>query len=392
MDKAESNFKTFLQSCNIIADTGIDPDIATFFHLQQIKFDFLPDKQKNIGSLLDYICSKYGLKQKLILLVTVPRLIALLDTKSNIKKVKALVDSKRLKIIINDIRAEVCAEEDLRRHCFGVKKPHLPTLIKEFDIDFLSESVVDNKFQNYYPRVNWITYAHPAMLLGFHSMFADLIDPQADRQKTFFSLIHVKKSRPHRKTLLDELQSHGPLPDAVVRDTGNIQNTHLIPGMFTDIEQLYAKPFLDGITWKDPVPRYDLYNQTNFELVCETLGNDDNVFWPTEKITKPITMRHPFIVFGGQHFLKHLKTLGFQTFHEHINESYDNIADPRERTKAIADLVKSFDLPKAQKFFADTRQICDHNFNHMCLLHGRQTYDKSVVLKNYFIEMHNEQR
>jgi hypothetical protein len=40
----------------------------------------------------------------------------------------------------------------------------------------------------------------------------------------------------------------------------------------------------------------------------------------------------PFIVLSGQHFLKHLRSIGFKTFHPIIDESYDNIADIHERT------------------------------------------------------------
>jgi len=70
---------------------------------------------------------------------------------------------------------------------------------------------------------------------------------------------------------------------------------------------------------------------TWISVVAETL-DDNRLFFPTEKTGKALMSGKPFIVLSGQHFLKNLRSIGFKTFHPIIDESYDNIADVRERT------------------------------------------------------------
>jgi hypothetical protein len=74
----------------------------------------------------------------------------------------------------------------------------------------------------------------------------------------------------------------------------------------------------------------DIYNQTFYTAVAETVcTNQYSQF--TEKTAKPIVAGRPFVVFSGQHFLRNLRSLGFQTFGSVIDESYDTIQDQSER-------------------------------------------------------------
>ena len=49
---------------------------------------------------------------------------------------------------------------------------------------------------------------------------------------------------------------------------------------------------------------------------------------------------NPFIVLGGRGTLKHLKKLGFQTFPELFDESYDSIINHTDRLLAVVDSVE----------------------------------------------------
>ena len=44
----------------------------------------------------------------------------------------------------------------------------------------------------------------------------------------------------------------------------------------------------------------------------------------TEKIFKPMMLEKPFVVNGTKGYLKELKRLGFKTFSDVIDESYDD--------------------------------------------------------------------
>jgi hypothetical protein len=64
------------------------------------------------------------------------------------------------------------------------------------------------------------------------------------------------------------------------------------------------------------------YDQIFLDLVTETyvMGN---TFFPTEKTTRPIVAKTPFIVMGPKNYLNNLRAMGFKTFHRWWDESYD---------------------------------------------------------------------
>jgi len=65
----------------------------------------------------------------------------------------------------------------------------------------------------------------------------------------------------------------------------------------------------------------------------------DNPCKVTEKIYKAISF-HPFIIIGGCGILKYIRSLGFKTFPEMFDESYDDIEDNYERIDFIYKEVK----------------------------------------------------
>ena len=54
----------------------------------------------------------------------------------------------------------------------------------------------------------------------------------------------------------------------------------------------------------------------------------------TEKLVKPLASCNPFILFGNAHVLAALRRMGFETFGDVFDESYDSIADPVARFDA----------------------------------------------------------
>lgn len=75
------------------------------------------------------------------------------------------------------------------------------------------------------------------------------------------------------------------------------------------------------------------YPEFCIELVVETccLGE---TFFPTEKTIRPLLGQRPVIVFGPRHFLKNLQRLGFQTYAQCWDESYDEF-ESADRWRAM---------------------------------------------------------
>jgi len=81
------------------------------------------------------------------------------------------------------------------------------------------------------------------------------------------------------------------------------------------------------------------YQATKMEVVLETLF-DDHRWHLTEKILRPIACGHPFILVSTPGSLRYLRSYGFKTFDDVIDESYDNIVDPLARLKAVVEVMK----------------------------------------------------
>jgi hypothetical protein len=81
-----------------------------------------------------------------------------------------------------------------------------------------------------------------------------------------------------------------------------------------------------------------IYNQTAYSIVAETHADNRYSFF-TEKTFRPMLARRLFVVFSGWQYLKNLRKLGFQTFDNVIDESYDQIYNDEERWAAAFEQV-----------------------------------------------------
>jgi len=104
----------------------------------------------------------------------------------------------------------------------------------------------------------------------------------------------------------------------------------------------------------------------------------------SEKTFKPISMLHPFIIMGQPGILKHLRSMGFKTFHGWWDESYDDIIDPNERFKALLELYKTLS-GYSHKTLADMMyemsDILQHNFNLYKSLKDNENYFNGFINK-----------
>jgi hypothetical protein len=107
----------------------------------------------------------------------------------------------------------------------------------------------------------------------------------------------------------------------------------------------------------------DFYSNYPINLVTETLFFTDSVF-ASEKIWKPMLMGQIFIVMAAPNFLNTLRILGFKTFHPFINEEYDEIIDPLERSEEIVKTMVRINRLTEEDFarlLDNCRPIIEHN-------------------------------
>ena len=169
-----------------------------------------------------------------------------------------------------------------------------------------------------------------------------------------------KAIRDHRLKLYNRLQESDLLDNSIYTFWS-----------FDNPIRLDKKYELPGIDPKD-YPRFgkdqDItelpYIDTVCSIVSETNDNDYEVFM-TEKIWKPIMAQHVFVVHGNYLYLQKLKEMGFKTFNNYFDESYDLEQDPNKRIDKIVSLCADLKQKNWQDIYLQTKALRQHNYDTM---------------------------
>ena len=197
--------------------------------------------------------------------------------------------------------------------------------------------------------------------------------PYDKKQKYFDALLGSPK--PHRNVIRDSVVEHNLLDKVVMTYGGQWDN-----------KTFYAKDYFifePGTELIDPLigtcdwVRYqghqchlsqimpiDVYNKTAYSIVAET-DADNTLSFFSEKTAKPLIARRAFVAFTGYKFLSNLRELGFQTFGDVIDESYDDIFSSRDRYAAAFDQVKRLCLLDQSQVLEKLKPVLEHNHHHI---------------------------
>jgi hypothetical protein len=136
-------------------------------------------------------------------------------------------------------------------------------------------------------------------------------------------------------------------------------------------------PSVDQMTVRDQFATPDSYADTNrsllnyydrfaIEIVCETYTMG-TTFFPTEKTVRPIMACKPILVYGPQYFLARLRTMGFKTYYNLWDESYD-FYQGTKRWHMIQQVMQSINektFDQQQQILAKAHEIALHNRQHL---------------------------
>jgi hypothetical protein len=106
-----------------------------------------------------------------------------------------------------------------------------------------------------------------------------------------------------------------------------------------------------------------IYNQTYYSIVAETTCYNEYSQY-TEKVAKPMLAGRPFVAFCGQHYLANLRDLGFQTFGDVIDESYDSVENLDQRMAAAWQQVEWLCAQDPQEVYRALDSVLTHNREH----------------------------
>ena len=119
-----------------------------------------------------------------------------------------------------------------------------------------------------------------------------------------------------------------------------------------------------GWRWDTLIPK--VVSKTYFNVVTETHNEivyDDYDLFITEKTCKAL-ITQPFIVIGNYGTLRHVKKLGFETYPELFDESYDLIENPKDRLEFILDEIErlcNMDKNELEKIYNSVIWKVEHN-------------------------------
>lgn len=200
------------------------------------------------------------------------------------------------------------------------------------------------------------------------------------------------RGRRHRQNLIDRL---GPLLDQAIWTNldaaiGPVKtldpkyefdfykdNTHVSSG--------YVKYELFNNDWGEIYLNPRPYLDTYFSLVTETVFDYPYTF-RTEKIWKPIAIGHPWIAVSNAGYYKDMRELGFRTFSNLIDESFDLIDDNVQRLERIALEVEWLCQQDLVKFAEESRNVCKYNQQLLAELSPKIRKEFPEQFQKYFNE------
>jgi len=151
----------------------------------------------------------------------------------------------------------------------------------------------------------------------------------------------------------------------------------IIPNEYNDFIQENINT--QGISWLEKIinnPLTECYQDIFVDCVSEShvLGR---TFFPTEKTTRPMWCKKPFVIFSSRDHLAYLRQIGFQTFYQFWDEDYDGYEgrDRLTRILKLIDWLGSQSIGTLKNMYQDMQPILEHNYNLLLT----QTYTTTVT-------------
>jgi len=239
------------------------------------------------------------------------------------------------------------------------------------------------KFSKYSRMYDWYFFFHGFLSLDWFRDYRYMHNPfRAEPDKVFICLNHlIENKRNYRITLLSYLKEQNLLQHGHVSCpllSRNIIKKELFDP-FTQISQpsklhiaknlsnIDLPIVLDNIDYRNAsasIPKH--MHSSIWSVVTETVFYDEKLHL-TEKIFKPIAIKRPFILVGAPGNLAYLRSYGFRTFGEFIDESYDDESDPDIRIQKITNQIQrlcSLSWQENLDMFDQMQSILDYNHEH----------------------------
>jgi hypothetical protein len=250
---------------------------------------------------------------------------------------------------------------------------------------YLQEDIPSLYHENFLPKI--LDYTENLQAIAEYQQAWSVVRP-------YKFLFLNGRARAHRRHLLRRLESS--LDQAIWT---NLDNTHGEPIRLLDpkyefdfyksntsIEDVgFVKYKLFNDNWGEVYLNSKPYTDSYFSLVTETVFDYPYSF-RTEKIWKPIAIGHPFIVVSNSGYYRDLHRLGFKTFGDLIDESFDRITNNTDRLERIAQIVEDLCQQDLASFVKECYTVCKYNQQHLAELGPKIRAEFPNQLEQYINE------
>lgn len=105
------------------------------------------------------------------------------------------------------------------------------------------------------------------------------------------------------------------------------------------------------------------YNHIFVDVVCETMITGQT-FFPTEKTARSLATKTPFLIMSSPNYIKNLRRLGFRSFGQFWDESYDYQQGVQrvESIQCIIDSLANLTQNQLQSLYQKMNPILEHNY------------------------------
>ena len=215
------------------------------------------------------------------------------------------------------------------------------------------------------------------------------------RSKKFLSI--GTKDYPQRKFILSSINNNNSLSQGYVSYTQLGHGT--LSGRYSNTEKEYIHNIANQIDHLLPIPSLDDSEEwTRFPstfMLDSYLNVITDTYFETpapytfvsEKVFNAITHGQMFIMLSPPGTLKYLRSIGYQTFGDYIDESYDDITNDYKRllavTKSLTDFI-NLPLEQIHEIYTKCFPIVMHNQNK--LIHNTYFTDLCNIIDRAYNE------
>ena len=255
--------------------------------------------------------------------------------------------------------------------------------INESDIELILLNLSDHPGGNYAYNL----FTKPLKLLtsdynrsdyhAFHLLFSayfaqyDTID--FDNQKQYTVSLINRSPRVTRLYLLNKIRQNRNLQNLYIKWFKMGESNGPVPSL-SAISEVLQQDTEDFLRYENNYPNFsatpeselciniDDFRNSYLNLVVESRLED--IGYLTEKVYKPLRAGQLFLVQGPPGTIQYLRSIGFDTFDDFIDHSYDTIQDWQERSDAVvAELDRIY--PDIEQFYFVSKSRRMYNQHHL---------------------------